>query len=140
MILLVGIMRCPIRVTPTSTPVCSGSRVLSILKKKELANGKPRVLIRDGFGTHESLEILEYCFDNNIILCRIPSHTSHKLQPCDVSVFSSLKTAFREQAERLERGCVGTIGKEHFTCLYSPARTKAFTARNLRAGWSEAGL
>jgi hypothetical protein len=107
---------------------------------RELANGKPRVLIGDGFGTHETLEILQYCFDNNIILCRIPSHTSHKLQPCDVSVFSSLKAAYREQVERLERGCVGTIGKEHFTYLYSPARTKAFTPRNIRAGWSKAGL
>lgn len=109
-------------------------------KTKELANGKPRVLIGDGFGTHETLEILQYCFDNNIILCRIPSHTSHKLQPCDVSVFSSLKTAYREQVERLERGCVGSIGKEHFTYLYGPARTKAFTPRNIRAGWSKAGL
>ena len=109
-------------------------------KTKELANWKPRVLIGDGFGTHETLEILQYCFDNNIILCRIPSHTSHKLQPCDVSVFSSLKTVYREQVERLERGCVGSIGKEHFTYLYGPARTKAFTPRNIRAGWSKAGL
>jgi hypothetical protein len=107
---------------------------------KELANGKPRVLIGEVFGTHGTLEILQYCFDNNIILCRIPFHTSHKLQPCDVSVFSSLKAAYREQVERLERGCVGTIGKEHFTYLYGPARTKAFTPRNIRAGWSKAGL
>ena len=77
----------------------------------DLANGKPRVLIGDGFGTHETLEILQYCFDNNIILCRKPSHTSHKLQPCDVSEFSSLKTAYRGQVERLERDCVGTTGK-----------------------------
>ena len=52
---------------------------------KERANQRPRVLISDGFGTHETLEILEYCFENNIILCRLPSHTSHKLQPCDVA-------------------------------------------------------
>lgn len=48
---------------------------------RDRANHKPRVLIADGFGTHETLEILEFCFENNIILCRIPSHTSHKLQP-----------------------------------------------------------
>jgi hypothetical protein len=63
---------------------------------KERANKKPRVLIYDGFGTHETLEILEYCFENNIILCRLPSHTSHKLQPCDVAVFAPLKAAYRE--------------------------------------------
>jgi len=57
---------------------------------KERANKKPRMLIWDGFGTHETLEILEFCFENNIILCRMPSHTSHKLQPCDVAVFSPI--------------------------------------------------
>ena len=107
---------------------------------KERANQKPRVLICDGFGTHETLEVLEFCFENNIILCRLPSHTSHKLQPCDVSVFGPLKAAYRDQVERLERGCVGTIGKEHFTYLYGPARTQALTSRNIRAGWAKAGL
>jgi hypothetical protein len=98
------------------------------------------VLICDGFGTHETLEVLEFCFANNIILCRLPSHTSHKLQPCDIAVFAPLKAAYREQAERLERGGVNTIGKEHFTSLYSPAREKAFTPKNIIAGFAASGL
>ena len=107
---------------------------------KEGANQKPRVLMWDGFGTHEALEILEFCFANNIILCRIPSHTSHKLQPCDIAVFGPLKAAYRDQVERLERGGVGTIGKEHFTYLYSPARERALTSRNIKAGFKASGL
>jgi hypothetical protein len=107
---------------------------------REIANGKPRVLISDGFATHETLEVLEFCFANNIILCRLPSHTSHKLQPCDVSVFGPLKTAYRDQVERLNRGGVDTIGKEHFTYLYQPARDRAITKRNILAGWAAAGL
>jgi len=107
---------------------------------KEQANQKPRVLIWDGFGAHETLEILEFCFANNIILCRIPSHTSHKLQPCDIAVFGPLKAAYRDQVERLERGGVGTIGKEHFTYLYSPARERALTSRNIKAGFRASGL
>lgn len=46
---------------------------------RERASGLPRLLICNGFGTHETLEILEHCFTNNIILCRLPSHTSHRL-------------------------------------------------------------
>jgi hypothetical protein len=107
---------------------------------KERANGRPRVLILDGFGTHETLEILEYCFANNIILCRLPSHTSHKLQPCDVAVFGPLKTAYREQVERLERGGVNAIGKQHLTSLYKSARERAFTPKNIRAGFAASGL
>lgn len=107
---------------------------------KALAQGRPRILISDGFGTHETLEILEYCFENNITLCRIPSHTSHKLQPCDVGVFSPLKTAYREQVEQLYRGGANTVGKEHFTSLYGPARDLVVTSRNIKAGWIKAGL
>jgi hypothetical protein len=107
---------------------------------KARAGGKPRVLISDGFASHESLEVMTFCFENNINLCRLPSHTSHKLQPCDVAVFGPLKTAYREQVERLFRGGADTIGKQHFTLLYSHAREAAMTARNIRSGWSKAGL
>ena len=107
---------------------------------KERANQKPRVLIYDGFGTHETLEILEFYFENNIILCRLPSHTSYKLQPCNVAVFALLKVAYREQVERLEREGVNAIGKEHFALLFSPARAKAFTRKNVIAGCAASGL
>lgn len=51
-----------------------------------------------------------------------------------------MKTAYHDNAERLERGGVNTIGKQHFTSLYSPARETAFTKRNILAGWSKGGL
>lgn len=42
--------------------------------------------------------------------------------------------------ERLERGGVGTIGKQHFTALYSAARGLAFSKSNILAGWEKASL
>ena len=110
---------------------------------KERANKRPRVLICDGFGTHETLEILEFCFENNILLCRLPSHTSHKLQPCDVAVrllHSRQLIATRLIDSRDSQGAVNTIGKEHFTSLYSPARERAFTPKNIKAGFAACGL
>jgi hypothetical protein len=107
---------------------------------RDRAGQRPRVLICDGFGTHETLEILEFALQYQIILCRLPSHTSHKLQPCDISIFGPLEAAYRDQVERLERGGVGTIGKEHFAMLYCHARQIALTSRNIRAGWAKAGL
>jgi hypothetical protein len=68
---------------------------------KEQANQKPRVLICNSFRMHKTLKALEFCFKNNIILCCLPSHTSHKLQPCDVGVFACLKDEYRNEAERL---------------------------------------
>ena len=91
---------------------------------KARAHQKPHILISDGFGTHETLEILEFCLENNILLCRLPSHTSHKLQPCDIGVFVPLKAAYRDEAERLRRGGANTVRKEHFISLYGPQEKK----------------
>jgi hypothetical protein len=55
-------------------------------------------------------------------------------------VFASLKTAYREQVDRLERGGVNTIGKQYFTPLYSPARERAFTPKNIKASFATSGL
>lgn len=107
---------------------------------KARANQKPRLLICNGFGTHETLKILEFCLKNNIVLCRLPSHTSYKLQPCDVSVFSLLKTAYCDQVERLYRSGVIIVNKEHFTALYDPVRKVVMTKKNILAGWAKAGM
>jgi hypothetical protein len=42
--------------------------------------------------------------------------------------------------ERMELGGVNTVGKQHFTYLYSPAREKAFTKRNILGAWRGSGL
>jgi DDE superfamily endonuclease len=107
---------------------------------KQQANHRPRILINDGFGPHESLEVMQFCHDNNIILCRLPSHTSHKLQPCDVAVFGPLKTAYQELAEGLDRSSAKTIDKQHFTLLYDQARRAALTAHNIKSRWAKTGL
>jgi DDE superfamily endonuclease len=98
------------------------------------------MFINDGFATHESAELIEFCFETNIVLCRLPSHTSLKLQPLDVGIFGPLKTAYRDQVEQLYRGGAETVGKPHFTLLYSRAREVAFTQTNITSAWKKSGL
>jgi hypothetical protein len=104
---------------------------------KARAGGSPRVLINDGFTAHESADVLKFCSDNNIILCRLPSHI---LQPLNVAVFGPVKTSYREEAEELLREGSNTVGKEHFPMLYSKSRHKAINESNIRSGWSKTGL
>ena len=54
--------------------------------------------------------------------------------------FAPLKTAYRDEVERLYRGGLDTVGKEHFISLYKPARDKAISKRNILAGWAATGL
>ncbi|KAH8586347.1 hypothetical protein B0O99DRAFT_528831 [Bisporella sp. PMI_857] len=66
------------------------------------------------------------------------SHTSHKLQPCNVAPFAPLKAAYRDQVDRLEQKSANTIGKKHFTSLYT--KKIAFTPKNIKAGFAASGL
>lgn len=97
-------------------------------------------MVNDGLTADESLDVLTYCKQNNIIPCRLPSHTSHKLQPCDVDVFGPLKSAYRDEVEDLFRGGANTVGKQHFTLLYDRARARAFTKGNIESAWRKVGL
>ncbi len=71
-------------------------------------------------------------------VCRLPSHTSHKLQPCDLTVFSSLKGAYRAQAENLYRGGANTAAG-HATKLSrrgtsSPLGARRACTHSIRTG------
>lgn len=53
------------------------------------------LLIVDGHTSHtNSVDMLDFCQDNKIILLCLPSHTTHYLQPLDRSFFKSLKTNY----------------------------------------------
>jgi hypothetical protein len=55
-------------------------------------------------------------------------------------VFAPLKAAYCDQVDRLKRGGVNIIGKQHFTALFSLAREKAFILKNIKASFATSGL
>ena len=62
----------------------------------------PVILFVDGHPSHQSPEVSEFCNKNEIILFRFPPHATHALQPCDLALFWSLKSAWYD-AERAYR-------------------------------------
>ena len=59
-----------------------------------LASG-PVVLFLDGQGSHTVLPLIEEALKYGVIIYCLPPHCTHVLQLLDVSVFSPLKTAWR---------------------------------------------
>ena len=55
---------------------------------------RPIMLLIDGHASHITIEAIDFCQANNIILFCLPPHTTHALQPLDVAVFKSLKDRF----------------------------------------------
>src|SRR5436305_10847299 len=107
---------------------------------RKKANMKPRILILDGHESHITSQFLFHCFHNNIIVLRLPPHTSHILQPLDVGIFGPLKTYLGQELEKFMRAEVTRIKKGEWLDAYSSARPKAFSKENIHGAWRGAGL
>jgi 4-hydroxybenzoate polyprenyltransferase len=71
----------------------------------------------------------------------LPPHTSHVLQPLDLSVFSSLKSHYRTAVGHLNLLTDSSpIGKQNFLACYQIARKEALSAKIIKAGWKATGL
>ena len=100
-----------------------------------------RLLILDGHGSHETTDFLWKCLEHNIYLLFLPAHTSHILQPLDLTVFSALKRAYRKELQKLNSLIDSTpIGKRNFLVCYYKARQESITPSNIKAGWRTTGL
>ncbi len=68
--------------------------------KKFVLNGlffiNRQLLIMDGHGNHLTLEAISQAKEINLDTVTLPSHTSHVLQPLDVSCFKPFKITFKK--------------------------------------------
>ena len=78
---------------------------------REKANGKPRVLICDGHGSHLTGDFVEHCYRNNIKLLILPPHSSHFTQPLDIAIFSPLKEYLTQALLPLLNTHINTVQK-----------------------------
>ncbi|KAF2174950.1 CENP-B protein, partial [Zopfia rhizophila CBS 207.26] len=62
---------------------------------KEYTVGVYRLLILDNHKSHNSLEFTEYYKENKIVTLYMPPHSSHILQPLNISYFLPLKIVYR---------------------------------------------
>ena len=111
------------------------------LSEKLHRTSKWRILIYDGHASHITCGVIRYCIEKNIILLCLPPHSTYKLQPLDVKVFSPLASYYRKGVvARCQYAATYNVDKIEFLDIYQDAREKAFTIKNIKSGWATAGL
>ena len=102
--------------------------------------GRYRMLILDGHGSHLTAEFDYTCTKNNIIPICMPLHSSHLLQPLDVSCFAVIKQKYGQLVEQRMRLGFNHIDKVDFLTTFPEARTMAYKAETIRNGFAATGL
>ena len=68
-----------------------------------------RALILDRYISYLRANIIGFCLKHNICLIRLPAHSSHALQPLDISCFSPLKRYLSSEVSQLPEGISTSI-------------------------------
>lgn len=101
----------------------------------------PVLLLLDNHTSHISLEIYSFCKANSIHLISIPPHTSHRLQPLDLSFFSPLKGAYNKECELYLRAHPHQrITNFQLAEIFNKAYLKVATMEKGIAGFRSAGI
>ena len=106
------------------------------------AGNRRRLLIVDSHSSHVNMQFIEKCDELRILLLILPPHSTHRLQPLDVSLFSPLSTYYSNGLnELIYRGLsLTSISKRAFWSVFLPAWKKAFSPTNIASGFRKIGI
>lgn len=100
------------------------------------------MLCLDGHITHsKNLRALELARDHGVILLQLPGHTTHKLQPLDVSFFKPLETFCIQEMQKYLRTYPNLIiSLFQIAQIFTPAYQRAATIENAVSGFKNTGI
>jgi hypothetical protein len=99
------------------------------------------LLILDGHNFHVTIDVIEKAWSLGIDMITLPSHTSHALQPLDVSCFRSFKQAFRVYRDMWTMNNRGQGAKKGTLAKWvSLGLKKALTSANIKSGFKVTGI
>lgn len=100
----------------------------------------PVLLLLDNHESHISYDCLQFAKQNGITMVSFPPHTTHKLQPLDVSVYGPLKRYYNAECDDWMVSNARPMTIFDIVQVASPAFVKAFTPSNIIAGFQKTGI
>lgn len=101
----------------------------------------PVLLIMDNHESHLSLQGLDFCNENGIIVLTLPPHTSNRLQPLDRSVFGPFKKFFSSNVNSwMNSNPNVTLNIYALPKLCSSAWDRGATPENIKSGFRATGI
>ena len=102
--------------------------------------GTHRLLIMDGHGSHNNPAFIIDAWERNIVLMCLPAHSSHLLQPLDVSCFEPLKQFHSRAVDDAARCGNDGYNKTQFLKDMPSIRQKAFSISNIKSAFFNSGI
>ena len=111
--------------------------------KRKARNSRDwRALFVDGHSSHLNMRFLDWCHHHRVLVVVYPPHSTHRLQPLDITCFRSLA---RHYANNLDLWMYKTQGlismsKREFFGIFYPSFVGSFRTDVIKSGWEQAGI
>src|SRR5437763_1278120 len=105
---------------------------LRLVSRNIKYHGKMYIIWMKPVNSHISAQFVRYCINHKIVLFLLPPYMSHVLQPLDVGVFGSLKTAMARQLSRLLACEISRLQKVKWVDKYISTYAQAISASNIQ--------
>ena len=108
----------------------------------EIVKRSRRLLIVNGHSSYVNLQFIESCDRLRILLLILPPHSTHRLQPLDVSLFAPLARFYTNNLNSLIASSLGitSLSKRSFWGIFWPAWQQAFVLMNIISGFTKTGI
>ena len=106
-----------------------------------VSKATPALLIIDNHSSHVNIDAVNFACENGIVLLTIWPHTTHKMQPLDMSVYGPFKNFYDKALDSWMRSHPGerfTI--YHVAAAVNEAFLSAMTPRNIISGFKATGI
>lgn len=109
---------------------------------RDLPNNRIRLLLMDGHNSHVDNLFIDKAHQLRIRILILPPHSTHRLQPLDVGVFSPLSTAFTVICDREYLATEGrvSVNKARWFRIFLDAWKVGVTGDNARKAFIKSGL
>jgi DDE superfamily endonuclease len=85
---------------------------------------------------------IDQALESNILVVVLPPHSTHRLQPLDVSVFRPLAQAYSQELDSYVQNSYGfsSVTKRVFWQLFWPAWDRSVVQKNIQSGYRKSGI
>lgn len=102
---------------------------------------RPLILLYDGHATYITTDIIDLAKNSDVHLFILPPHSSHLIQPLDVSIISPFKESMNcEMHKYLHKHPNNVITRQLLPSLISTAYKSSMTTQNIMSGFRKTGI
>jgi len=107
---------------------------------RQIPTYRPVLVIMDGYKAHFSMRTIAHARSHGILLYALPAHTSHFLQPLDVSVFQHFKRELDNEIDHFQKSSLMMAEKSNIVGIASRALDRSVTRSRIVDGFEKTGI